>query len=45
MGGTRDTLGEGRGVYRVLVGGPKGGVHREDLGVGGRVTLSRTLGR
>jgi hypothetical protein len=38
-------MGEGRGVYSVLVGGPKGGNHWEDLGVGGRITLRWTLGR
>jgi hypothetical protein len=31
---------EGRGVYRVLLGDPKGRDHWEDLGVGGRITLS-----
>jgi hypothetical protein len=30
---------EGRGVYRVLLGGPKGRDHCEDLGVGERITL------
>jgi hypothetical protein len=38
-------LGKGRGVYRVLVGKPEGKNHCEDLGVGGRITLSWTLGR
>jgi hypothetical protein len=33
---------EGRGVYRVLVGRPEG---KRSLGVGGRITLSWTLGR
>jgi hypothetical protein len=33
-------IGEQRGVYRVLVGRPKGENHWEDLGVGGRITLS-----
>jgi hypothetical protein len=33
-------MGEGRGVYRVLVGNPKIRDHWEDLGVGGRITLS-----
>jgi hypothetical protein len=37
--------GEGRGVYRVLVGRPEGKRPQEDLGVGGRITLRRTLGR
>jgi hypothetical protein len=38
-------MGEGRGVYRVSVGGPKLRNHWEDLGIGGRITLSWTLGR
>jgi hypothetical protein len=38
-------MGEGRGVYRVLVGSPKVRDHWEDLGVGGRIALSWTLGR
>jgi hypothetical protein len=33
---------EGRGVYRVLVGGRD---HWEDLSVGGNITLSWTLGK
>jgi hypothetical protein len=33
-------MGEGRSVYRVLVGRPEGKNHWEDLGVGGRITLS-----
>jgi hypothetical protein len=37
-------MGQGRGVYRVLVGRPKGRDHWEDLGVGGRITLRWTLG-
>jgi hypothetical protein len=32
-------MGEGRGVYRVLVGRPRGKRPWEDLGVGGRITL------
>jgi hypothetical protein len=36
---------EGRDVYRVLVGKSKGKRHWEDLGIGGRITLSWTLGR
>jgi hypothetical protein len=38
-------IGEGRGVYRVLVGGPKSRDYWEDLGVGGRITLRWTLGK
>jgi hypothetical protein len=38
-------MGEGRGVYRVLVGRPKGRDHLEDLGVGVRITLRCTLRR
>jgi hypothetical protein len=38
-------IGEGRGVYRVLVGRPERRDHWEDLGVGGRITLRWTLGR
>jgi hypothetical protein len=38
-------MGEGRGVYRVLIGGPKLRDHWEDLGVGGRITLRWALGR
>jgi hypothetical protein len=37
-------IGEGRGVYRVLVGRPKARDHWEDLGIGGRITLKWTLG-
>jgi hypothetical protein len=40
-------MGERRGVYRVLVGRPEGKKkkkHREDLGLGGRITLRWTLG-
>jgi hypothetical protein len=33
-------MGEGRGVYRVWLGGPKVRDYWEDLGVGGRITLS-----
>jgi hypothetical protein len=36
---------EGRGVYRFWLEGPKVRDYREDLGVGGRTTLSWTLGR
>jgi hypothetical protein len=38
-------MGEGRDVYRVLIGSPKVRDHWEDLGVSGRITLSWTLGR
>jgi hypothetical protein len=38
-------VGEGRGVYRVLVGKPEGKRHWENLGVGGRITLSWILWR
>jgi hypothetical protein len=33
-------MGEGRNVFRVLVGRPEGGNHWEDLGISGRITLS-----
>jgi hypothetical protein len=32
-------MGEGRGIYKVLVGRPEGKDHWEDRGVGGRITL------
>jgi hypothetical protein len=38
-------MGEGRGVYRVLVGGQKGRDPWEDLGAGGRITLIWSLGK
>jgi hypothetical protein len=38
-------MGEGRGVYRLWLGGPKIRDHWEDLDVGGRITLSCTLGK
>jgi hypothetical protein len=38
-------MGEGRGVYRVLVGRPEGKRHWEDLGIDGRITLRWTLRR
>jgi hypothetical protein len=38
-------MGEGRGIYRVFVGKPEGKRPVEELGVGGRITLSWTLGR
>jgi hypothetical protein len=37
-------VGEGRGVYRVLVGRSEVRDHWEDVGVGGKITLSWTLG-
>jgi hypothetical protein len=38
-------MGEGRSVYRALVGRPKVRDHWEELDVGGRITLRWTLGR
>jgi hypothetical protein len=38
-------MGEGRNVYRDLVGKSEGNRPLEDLGVYGRITLSWTLGR
>jgi hypothetical protein len=38
-------MGEGRGAYRVLVGGPKARDHWKDVGVGRRITLRWTLGK
>jgi hypothetical protein len=38
-------MGDGRGVYKVWLGGPKVRDHWEDLGVGGRITLRWSLGR
>jgi hypothetical protein len=38
-------IGEGRGVYRVLIGKPEGKRPLEDLGVGVRIILSWILGR
>jgi hypothetical protein len=38
-------MGEGRGVYRVLVGRTESKNHWEDLGVRGRITLRWTLVR
>jgi hypothetical protein len=35
----------GGGVYTVFVGDPNVGDHCEDLDIGGRITLSWTLGR
>jgi hypothetical protein len=37
-------MGEGKGVYRVLVRRPEGKNHWKDLGVDGRITLTWTLG-
>jgi hypothetical protein len=37
-------MGEGRSVYRIFVGRPKGKRPLENLGVGGRITLRRTSG-
>ena len=39
MGCACSTLGEGRGVFRVLVGKPEGKNHLEDPGVNGRIIL------
>ena len=39
MGGECSAKGEGRGVYRVLVGKPKGKNHLEDPDVDGRIIL------
>ena len=36
-------MGESRGVYRVLVGKPKGKNHLEDPGVDGRIILRWTF--
>jgi hypothetical protein len=38
-------MGEGRSVYKILVGKLEEKRHWEDLGVGGRITLRWTLGR
>jgi hypothetical protein len=37
-------MGEGRGVYRVLVGRPEGRDHWEDLVLDGRIILRWILG-
>jgi hypothetical protein len=42
---TCGTHGEEKGIYRVLLGGPKYKDHWEDLGVGGMITLIWNLGR
>jgi hypothetical protein len=36
---------KGGGVYRVLIGMPKGKNHWKDLGIGGKITLRWSLGR
>jgi hypothetical protein len=38
-------MGEGRGVYRFWLGGPKARYHWEYLGIGGRIISRWTLGR
>jgi hypothetical protein len=38
-------MGEGRNLYRVLVGNPEGKNHLEDQGVDGRMGSNCTLGR
>jgi hypothetical protein len=38
-------VGEGKGAYRVWLGGLNARDHWEDLGIGGRITLRWTLGR
>jgi hypothetical protein len=38
-------MGEGRGVYRILIGRPERRDHWEELGVGRRIILRWTLGR
>jgi hypothetical protein len=38
-------MGEGRDVYRVLVGKPEGKVHLKDQSVDGRMGSEWTLGR
>ena len=38
-------MGEGRGVYRVLVGNPRGRDHWGDPGVDGRIILGWTFRR
>jgi len=45
VGGTLAHIEEGRGVYRIWLGGPKGRDHQEDLGIGGRITFRWTSGR
>jgi hypothetical protein len=41
MSGTCSTYGEGRVVYSVLVGKPKGKDHLKDAGIDGRIILRR----
>jgi hypothetical protein len=38
-------MGEGRNIYMVLVGKPKGKIHLEDRGIDGRLGLEWILGR
>jgi hypothetical protein len=38
-------MGEGRNMYRVLVGKPEGKSHSKEKGVDGRMGSKRTLGR
>jgi hypothetical protein len=45
VGWTCGMHGEGRGVYRILIGRPESKNHWEDLGIGGRITLRWTLVR
>jgi len=39
MGGACSPYGEGRGMYRVLVGKPEGKEHLGDTGVDGKIIL------
>jgi len=43
MGGTCNTHGERRDVYKVLVGKPEGKNHLDDPGVDGSIILRRIL--
>jgi hypothetical protein len=45
VGGAVARMGEGRKVYRVLVGKPEGKNHLKDQGVDGRMGSKWTLGR
>jgi hypothetical protein len=38
-------MGEERKVYKVLVGKPKGKIHLEEQGIGGKMGSERILGR